>query len=176
MDGKNSEQVKNNRKNVVRVTLVIFVDDRSQRTVRKREFDEVSFRQQEPPNFRVQAKMHLIMILIRWLIGFFNGDRWVSEGNRSCAPSDSGTVGIRRNSNGAYCSGVGVMKIELMLADLEGLLGRKPALALISPKRRDHLRVKPYQPDKIVVDTALLSPNFPPPAPRMQQAGQSHFC
>ena len=90
----------------------------------------------------------------------------VALGILSCAPNDSRSAGIWRVSSGAYCSGVGVMKIELLLADLNGLLGWRPALAVISPHRRCYLRVDSYRPDNYVVDTALLESNFPPSSPR----------
>jgi len=150
------------------VPLVVHEGDRSQRTVRKRNLTKFVIKQQEPPNFRVHATMHLIMILIWWLVGFLCGGRSVARSVRPCAPSEAGTLRFRHDSNGAHCSGVGEMKVNVILADLKlnGLLGRHPALAVISPHRRGRSRINPYQPDYFVVETPLLSPNFPPPAPR----------
>ena len=112
--------------------------------------------------------MHLIMILIRWLVGFFGGGQSVARRVWYCAQSEAGTIRFRGDTNGAYSSGIGGMKVNLILADLKlnGFLGRRPALAVISPHGRGHLRVNPYQPDYFVVETALLSSNIPPPAPR----------
>ncbi len=148
--------------------MVVREGDRSQRTVRKRNFDEVCFCQQEPPNFRVHATMHLIMILIRWLVGFFGGGRSVACRVWSCAQNETGTIRFRHDFNGVYCSGTGGMKVDLIMADLKfsGLLGRRPALAVISPHRRGRLRVNPYQPDYFMVETAHFSSNFPPFEPQ----------
>jgi hypothetical protein len=110
--------------------------------------------------------MHLIMILIRWLVGFFGGGRLAARGDLSCAPSEAGTIRFLRDSNGVYCSGVCEMKVNLMLTEFKGLLGWRPALAIVSSHRRGLLRKNPYQPDYFVVETALLSPNFPTPVPR----------
>jgi hypothetical protein len=112
--------------------------------------------------------MHLIMILIRWLVGFLVGGLSAARTVWSCAQCETGTGGFLRDMSGAYSSGIGGLKVSLLLADLKlnWLLGRHPALALISPYRRDNLRVNPGQPDNFVVETALLSSNIPPPAPR----------
>jgi hypothetical protein len=131
-------------------------------------FDEVCFWQREPPNFRVHATMHLIMILIRWLVGFFGGGRSVAGRVWSCALSEAGMIRFGRDMNDAYSSGIGGKKVNLILADLKfnGLLGRRLALAVISPHGRSRLRVNPYQPDYFVVETAILSSNISPPAPQ----------
>ena len=112
--------------------------------------------------------MHLIMILIRWLVGFYGGGQSVARRVWSCAQSEAGRNRFRHDTNGPYSSGIGGMKVNLILADLKlnGLLGRRPALAVISPHRRGLLRVNPYQPDYFVVETALFSSNYSPPAPR----------
>jgi len=110
--------------------------------------------------------MHLIMILIRWLAGLISGGESIALRGWSRASSEIGIFLFRYGSNGAYSSGIGEMKVNHMLVKLHGLLGRRPALAFISPSRRGLLCVNPYQPECFVVETALLSPNFPPPVPR----------
>ncbi len=112
--------------------------------------------------------MHLIMILIRWLVGFFGGGQSVARRVWSCAQSEAEMIRFRHDTNGAYSNGIGGMKVNLILADLKlhGLLGRRPALAVISPHSLGRLRVNPYQPDYFVVETAHLSSNILPPAPR----------
>lgn len=111
--------------------------------------------------------MHLIMIIIRWLVGFFGGGRLVVRGDWSYAPSEAGTDRFLIDSNGAYYSGVGGMKVSLILAELNGLLGRCPAHAVISPDCRGLLRINPYQPGCSVVETARLCTNFSPPWPHV---------
>jgi hypothetical protein len=112
--------------------------------------------------------MHLIMILIRWLVGFYGVGQSVARRVWSCAQSEAGRTRFGRDTNDAYSIGIGGMKVNLILAGLKlnGLLGRRPALAVISPHRRGRLRVNPYQPDNFVVETAHLSSNYSPPAPR----------
>ena len=112
--------------------------------------------------------MHLIMILIRWLVGFYGGGQSVARRVWSCAQSEAGRIRFGGDTNGAYSFGIGGIKVNLLLADLKlnGFLGRRPALALISPHRRGLLRVNPYQPDNFVVETALITSNYSPPAPR----------
>jgi hypothetical protein len=105
------------------------------------------------------------MILIRWLAGLLGcGLRAVSS-DLSCSPNEAETIRFRHDSNGAYCFGDGVRKVNSILTVLESIFGRRPALAVISPHRRGKLRVNPYQPDNFVVETALLSTHFPPPGP-----------
>lgn len=70
---------------------------------------------------------------------------------------------FRYDSNGAYSSGIGEMKIDLMLAELNGLMGWHPAHAVISPHRRDIMRVNPHRLDYFVVEIAHRSTNFTPP-------------
>jgi hypothetical protein len=155
------------KETVVRVPLVVLNGNRSATNCQEEKtIDEVCIWQQEPPNFRVHATMHLIMILIRWLVGFIGGGLSVVRNDLSCAPSDAESNWFRCVSNGAYCSGVGEMKIDLLLMKLNGLLDRRLAHAIISPHCRAHLQINPYQPDYFVVDTALLSTNFSPPVPR----------
>jgi hypothetical protein len=112
--------------------------------------------------------MHLIMILIRWLVGFYGVGQSVARRVWSCAQSEAERNRFRHDTNGAYRFGNGGMKVNLILADLKlnGLMGPCPALAVISPHRRGLLRVNPYQPDYFVVETAHFSSNYSPPAPR----------
>jgi hypothetical protein len=83
----------------------------------------------------------------------------------SCASSEAGTFRFQNDSNGVYYSGVGGMKVSLMLAELNGFLKWRPALAVVSPHRRGYLIRNPNQPDCLMVETAFLSQNFSPPAP-----------
>jgi hypothetical protein len=129
-----------------------------------RNFDEICFWQQEPPNFRAHAIMHLIMILIRWLVGFFSGVGAIARNTWPYALREAGNTGFHRDASGVYFSGRG-MNVKLILADLKfgGLSGPSPAFAFISPHRRAPCSGNPYQPENSVVETALNSSRFPPP-------------
>jgi hypothetical protein len=110
--------------------------------------------------------MHLILILIRWLMGFFgSGQSLVRAGWRRIAALP-GTIRFRLDSKSAYCSGVGGMKFDLVFTELIDLLGRRPAHAAVSPHNPCILHSNPYQPDFSVVATAHFGANFSLPPPR----------
>jgi hypothetical protein len=99
-------------------------------------------------------------------VGFiFAGDAMVRKGFFP-ASSAAGTFWFRSGSNGANSSGIGVMKFDLILTELNGLMGWRPVHAVISPDCRGFLRVNPHKPDCFVVESARLLPNFPLPTPQ----------
>jgi len=108
--------------------------------------------------------MHLIIILIRWLVGLLFGDKLV-RGAWPCTSGESGTFRFQHDSNAVFRSILGRMKVRLMLAGFIGPLGWSPARVVVSPNHRGFLRADLYQPDYSVWETALISTNFPPPVP-----------
>lgn len=104
--------------------------------------------------------MHLLIILIRWLMGVFGVDRLIAAVISFNLSSGVRTIGLRLLSNGAYSSGVGVMKVALMLADLHSFFGWRPALAVISPHCRSKSHVISYHSENVVADAAPRSSYF----------------
>jgi hypothetical protein len=135
----------------------------TQRTVRKRDFKEVCFRQQEPPNFRNHAYMYLITILIQWLVELFGSGESFDRLMRRHDTARAGTI-FQCHSNSAYCLGAGRNKVNIVLLGLKCLLGQCPAHAVALLYCRGFLDVKPYRLD-FTAETARCSTNSSPPWP-----------
>lgn len=167
LEGDGERSIKISKKGIIRVPLVVLKGDRSLRIVRKRDSTKF-FWQQEPPNFRVHATMHLIMILIRWLVGLLCSGRSVACGVWHSVSVKAGAICFSPDLNGANYSGVDKMRVNLISVDLNsnGFLGLHPALAVISTHGRGRSRINTLPPDYSLVDTPPLCPNFPLPVPR----------
>jgi hypothetical protein len=154
--------------NAVRALLVARYGHRGYRTDRKRKTTKIVFlKQQEPPNFRINAFMHLIMILIRWLVGFLCRVRSDSGFAWRFAPREAGGTHVPCNSIGANRLGVGGMIVGWILANImwRACSGRRSGSLISSFHLRGGLCVNPQKPDYFVVETPLLCPNFSPSAP-----------
>jgi hypothetical protein len=95
----------------------------------------------------------------------FGGESVAREG-WTHSSSRVGTSLFQRWSIFAYKSGIGGMKIEIVLTLFFGHIGRQPAYADISPHRRDLLRANHCRSDYFAVETEHLTPQFPLPIPR----------
>jgi hypothetical protein len=108
--------------------------------------------------------MNLILVLIRWLVGFFGSSESVSGLALGRILVKTGAIRFRHDSNIANYFGDGT-SIYLLLAELIGLIDRRPAFVAIPSPSRCYSRVNPYRQRNYLVATARLFPNFSPPTP-----------